>query len=120
MMKYDYTEIARWAAQAEGKRVNSVARGSQPDTVLVIFVDGSYRNLNADGVEMLRNSTINYREAIDIAIRYGQIDGAHHKTWVIDQMIRVLAGSEYDDIIKQACAGEDGPNTYEWDTGIAP
>lgn len=59
-------------------------------------------------------------EAIDLAIQYGQIDGAHHKTWVIDQMVRILAGSEYDEIIKHACSGEDGPNTYEWDTGIAP
>lgn len=59
-------------------------------------------------------------EAIDLAIQYGQTDGAHHKAWVIDQMVRLLAGSEYDEIIKQACDGEDGPNTYSWDTGIAP
>lgn len=23
-------------------------------------------------------------------------------------------------IVADACAGDDGPNTYEWDTGIAP
>ena len=59
-------------------------------------------------------------EAIDIAMQFGQIDGDHHKTWVIDQMVRVLAGSKYEEIIREFCAGEDGPNTYEWDTGIAP
>lgn len=58
--------------------------------------------------------------AIDIGIRYGGIDGAHHKMWVIDQMIQTLAGSRYDDIIIEAKAGEDGPDTYDWDQGIAP
>lgn len=58
--------------------------------------------------------------ALDLAIRYGQIDGAHHKTWVIDQMVRALTGGQYEVIIALSCAGEDGPNTYEWDEGIAP
>ena len=59
-------------------------------------------------------------KAIDLAIRYGGIDGDHHKMWVIDQMVRVLAGRDYKKIVKDACAGEDGPNTYDWDVGIAP
>jgi len=60
------------------------------------------------------------QSALDLAIRYGGIDGAHHKTWVIDQVIRILAGDKYDEIVREACDGEDGPNTYEWDEGIAP
>lgn len=59
-------------------------------------------------------------EAIKLAVQYGQIDGAHHKTWVIDQMLRQLAGDRYDEIIRWACDGDDGPDTYGWDTGIAP
>lgn len=59
-------------------------------------------------------------EALDTAIRYGQIDGAHHKTWVIDQVVRTLLGDKYDATIAESNAGEDGPNTYTWDTGIAP
>lgn len=58
--------------------------------------------------------------AIKIALRYGQIDGSHHKTWVIDQMLRALTGENYDGFIKEYCKGEDGDNTYEWDCGIAP
>jgi hypothetical protein len=58
--------------------------------------------------------------AIELAIRYGGIDGGHHKMWVIDQMIRILAGDKYDSLIKAACDGEDGPETYDWDVGIAP
>ena len=60
------------------------------------------------------------KKAIDIAVRYGGIDGVHHKDWVIDQMVRILAGKNYNNIINDACDGEDGPDTYEWDCGIAP
>jgi hypothetical protein len=59
-------------------------------------------------------------QAISLAVRYGGIDEAHHKAWTIDQMFRILAGDKYSDIVKNACDGEDGPNTYSWDCGIAP
>lgn len=60
------------------------------------------------------------QNAIEMAVKYGGIDGAHHKDWVIDQMVRILAGDNYEQVVKEACDGEDGPNTYDWDTGIAP
>ncbi len=79
------------------------------------------------------------QRAIDLAVRYGQIDGAHHKAWVIDQMVRVLTGcptvvktgkdfngNEYD----YAALGESRSyrklvddtiaDGYSWDVGIAP
>ncbi|SNY93407.1 hypothetical protein SAMN04515647_3702 [Cohaesibacter sp. ES.047] len=83
-------------------------------------------------------------KAIEIAVRWGGIDGAHHKAWAIDQMVRALTGcpdvtgkaidckgrpytytaqgesKEYQKLVKKACKGEDGPETYSWDTGIAP
>ena len=59
-------------------------------------------------------------KAVELAVQYGGIDGAHHKTWVIDQMVLALAGERYEQIVKEAKAGEDGPDTYEWDEGIAP
>ena len=58
--------------------------------------------------------------AIDLAFQYGGIDGGHHKMWVIDQMVRILAGERYDEVVCEANDGEDGPDTYEWDVGIAP
>lgn len=58
--------------------------------------------------------------ALETAIAHGGVDGAHHKDWVIDQMVRSLAGAEYRDFVARACEGEDGPNTYEWNTGVAP
>ena len=42
----------------------------------------------------------------------GIIDGGHHKMWVIDQMVRVLLGDDYE---KWLASSED-----EWDTGIVP
>lgn len=59
-------------------------------------------------------------KAIEIAVKYGGIDGDHHKAWVIDQMVRALAGDEYAAIVAEAKNGEGGPETYEWNEGIAP
>jgi len=59
-------------------------------------------------------------KALILAEEYGGIDGDHHKAWIIDQMVRTLLGDKYNQFVKNACAGEDGPNTYEWDVGIAP
>lgn len=58
--------------------------------------------------------------ALEIANNYGGFDGAHHKMWVIDQMVRILAGDEYKAWVVSHCDGEDGPATYEWDVGIPP
>lgn len=58
--------------------------------------------------------------AIDLAVQYGGFDGAHHKDWVIDQMVRALAGDRYEQIVTDAKAGEDGPETYAWHEGVAP
>lgn len=54
--------------------------------------------------------------AINLAFQYAQIDGSHHKMWVIDQMLRALLGGNYDNFVKEY--EEDGK--YAWDTGIAP
>lgn len=59
-------------------------------------------------------------KALEIALRYGGIDGDHHKAWVIDQMVRVLTGDGYTQWVTDACDGEDGPETYSWDVGIPP
>jgi hypothetical protein len=40
--------------------------------------------------------------------------------WVIDQMVRQLTGPDYEPWVQAACFGEDGPDTYEWDMGVAP
>jgi hypothetical protein len=69
----------------------------------------------ADGVQDDR-----IKAALDVIERYGTIDGEHHKTWVIDQVARALTGDGYDEWVVKLRDGEDGPETYDWDTGIAP
>lgn len=67
------------------------------------------------------------KRALEIAHNHGGTDGAHHKQWMIDQMVRALTGcagkevsSEYVQWAKDRMDGEDGPNTYDWDTGTPP
>ena len=63
---------------------------------------------------------VGVRRALDVAFNYGSIEGDHHRAWVIDQMVRDLAGDKYAEFVKAYNDGEDGPNSYEWDEGIAP
>jgi hypothetical protein len=84
---------------------------------------------------------------VTLALEYaksGQDDGEHHKAWAIDQMVRALTGcptitktaydakgrpytylaqgesEEYLGFVDEYKAGEDGPETYSWEEGIAP
>ena len=52
--------------------------------------------------------------AIYFIERYGQYDGGHHKQWVLDQIARILKGSEI--IIKEA-KWDDGKSEYRISTG---
>jgi hypothetical protein len=60
------------------------------------------------------------QEALDLLFAYGTVDGDHHKMWVIDRVVRALTGDKYEQWVKDFCDGEDGPETYAWDEGIAP
>lgn len=83
-------------------------------------------------------------KALEIIVKYGSIDGAHHKDWVLDQAVRALTGcpmetrtakdrngkeytykaqgmsEAYINLVREACAGEDGPDTYSWSEGVPP
>lgn len=61
-------------------------------------------------------------KALEFVWNYGQIDGDHHKTWVIDQIVRILCGSneEYKKWVdKYEEPLEDG-DYYSWSQGINP
>jgi hypothetical protein len=58
--------------------------------------------------------------ALLVARQYSQIDGAHHKAWVIDRMVRALTGDGYEAWVREHKAGVHGPDTFEWDEGIPP
>lgn len=61
-------------------------------------------------------------QAAYLLLRWGAIDGAHHKQWTIDQALRVLLDKAYDNVIKmyEEPDPDDPDEYYEWDTGIAP
>lgn len=40
--------------------------------------------------------------AIELACRYGGTDEMHHLQWVVDQMVRELAGERYAQIVAEA------------------
>lgn len=80
-----------------------------------------YRVSGAPGpVDGMVREKLAATEALVCAFSFAQTDGAHHKAWVIDQMVRSLTGDGYAAFVKDYCKGEDGPETYEWDEGIAP
>jgi hypothetical protein len=57
-------------------------------------------------------------DALRVAERYGQTDGAHHKAWVIDQMVRALTGDGYEAWLAEYRIHPSGDAC--WDEGIAP
>lgn len=59
------------------------------------------------------------KKALSIAWQYGQIDGSHHKMWVIDQMVRALLEEDYNGWA-EAYETPYGEDYWGWDTGIAP
>lgn len=64
-------------------------------------------------------------KALGVAAAYAFVDGEHHKTWVIDQMVRRLTSDQYDDWVahwKMEIDDEHDEDTAwaEWETGIAP
>ena len=59
-------------------------------------------------------------DSLNLIVQYGGVDGAHHKQWLLDQVVRILSNKAYDVWLDVYSDGADGPDTYEWDTGIAP
>lgn len=103
--------------------------------VRLLRKDGQALYLDPEVVTKV-DSTADPALALELAGRYGGIDGDHHKAWTIDQMVRALTGCTFERVderprnrqlseeylawVKRMCAGTDGPNTYDWDVGTPP
>ena len=65
-----------------------------------------------------------YHQAAEVVLdtikEYGGIDGSHHKQWLLDLIVRKVTGDDYAKWVAEYEDGEDGPQTYLWDQGIAP
>lgn len=72
----------------------------------------------ADYRDLLAQARTAIADALSIIIRYGGIDGGHHKQWVLDQIVRKLTGEDYQNWVAEYDDG-DGDD-HLWDVGIAP
>lgn len=106
-----------------------------------------YENCSVPGVDMQVNVTFRERQAnalenilaereqdkkriqeleeerekvLDLIFEYGQIDGAHHKMWVIDQIVKILTKDKYNTWIKNYVYDKETGDVYDWDKGIKP
>lgn len=82
--------------------------------------DGRQREWGIFTRQEAETDTERVQIALELLANYGQEDGQHHQRWVIDQAVRILAGNGYEQWIADYRDGEDGPETYSWDEGIAP
>lgn len=88
--------------------------------------------------------TTKEKAVLDLICSFGGIDGAHHKQWLLDQIVRTITdcplisketldihqepylyealgeSEEYLSWVEKYQSGENGPNTYTWDTGVVP
>lgn len=78
--------------------------------------------MGKDFEAILKEKEERIENALNIAWSYGQTDSAHHKMWVIDQMVRALCGNneDYGKWIAAYEAPLDDADYYVWDKGIAP
>jgi len=68
-------------------------------------------------IDTLENRANN---TVYVAQSFAQIDGAHHKMWTIDKMLRELLGKDgYVQFVKVYEEPYEGVK-HEWETGIAP
>lgn len=75
--------------------------------------------LKAFDVEFMEENEEDPNKALGLITAFGGVDGGHHKQWLIDQLVRVLA-PDYEQWVKDYENGADGVKTYTWDIGIDP
>lgn len=86
--------------------------------------DATYDDFRAHKADMaslcakVRELDERIERAVARAFQSGMVDGAHHKQWCMDQMLRELLGDGYTERVKREYA--TAPDHDPWDTGIAP
>ena len=69
-------------------------------------------------IDLISSLEKRIEDAVEIALNYGQIDGNHHKNWVIDQMLRSLLNDEYEEVINEW--NSTVSKWDKWDEGTEP
>ena len=113
------------------KVVNFIFRNPVDD---YMWYEEPVKEVVKDDKDMLVNVAFEKRieNALEFLSVWGQVEGDHHKAWVIDQVVRALCGcewnfndsffqnEEYKDWVSGYCYDDNHVMEYEWDTGIAP
>ncbi len=62
------------------------------------------------------------QDILEMIFEYGGIDGEHHKQWLLNEIVKkaTISKIHYEEWVKYFNQGEDGPETYEWEVGVAP
>ncbi len=97
--------------------IRSVSLTPWADTEIAELL-AEVERLQADLAAMHAASDERIKAALEVAEHYGGIDGAHHKHWVIDQMVRAMTAHEYEKWVEEMTTGNNAG--YDWDVGIPP
>lgn len=57
------------------------------------------------------------KKTVETILKYGMIDGAHHKQWILDEALRTLLGDKYYKKIEEY---NKDKSSEDWDIGVAP
>lgn len=63
------------------------------------------------------------QRAVGLAWCFNEIEGAHHRQWLIDQMVRNLLGEQYESFVKEyeePIKNDEKIEHYKWNKGIPP
>ena len=88
-----------------------------PGDVSIVYIND--QSNPSEYRSFLRSDMDKVSNALMIASQHGMVEGEHHKTWVIDQMVRALTGSQYEAFIEHACK-RNNLDTGGWDEGNVP
>ncbi len=110
----DAREALAWCADAietAYSLANSYAttNKAQRERINELLVQLTNRN------QLVRGAVLRESQALYALSEFGQVDGAHHKAYAIDQAVRALLGDKYDSWIASMAA-----TGLTWDVGIAP
>ena len=77
--------------------------------------------MNNEAAATAQRLTVQRNRALGMITQHGGTDGAHHKQWVLDQVVRMLTTPKgYENWVYDYEHNSNGEKLYTWDEGIAP
>lgn len=78
-----------------------------------------------EAIKNLIDKEADLTEVFNLIYSYAGIDGAHHKDWLFDQIMRTITGDNYEEFVKfyerpLSVNGLEEGDYCQWDAGTAP